>query len=311
MNIRKIITTALFAATLVWVGSCSTDSETEYVGGDLIGFADTALYCPVYEDPDSSYDLGIAATRAVSYDRNFAVEVVAANSSAIEGVHYTLPSYNFTIPAGQTKSSVEVKGIWENFAPTDSVGLQLRLIVPDNYISELNPETQDVEISFVKVCDFDINQFEGYAILSSMFLYEQFYDWYRLVKVEVDPDAENTVIIRNPFSASDIYRDNYDLTIRFNTEDPLSPALEIDGGQIIYSVRNIFEYILGDGWLRAQQSVSYTSFYNMCQKYALFYVDIYAEGDGGGTLGSGYLNVLEWISDEEAEIILREGFDYF
>ncbi len=308
MNIRGFISFAALSFAALTISSCSDKGDSTYVGGDFIGFADTSLLCPVFEDEDATFEVGIAATQAVDYDRDFAVEVVPSKSSAIEGVHYSLPNYSFTIPAGQTKSSVSLQGVWDNFEPTDSVGVHLRLVMPEKYVSNLNPETQDVAISFLKVCDFDINQFEGYAILTSSFLYDLTNSFERLVEVEIDDKAENTIIVKNIFTGSDIYRDNYDLRLKFNTDNPLAPKLEMENGQIVYSVRTLLGGIVGDGWLRAQMNDNMLSQYNVCQGFALFYLDLYAAGEGGGMYGSGYMNVLEWISDEEAEIIIRDGF---
>ncbi len=306
-SIKYISAVVLLCSALL--ASCSNQEESAYNGGSYIGFATSSTMCPVLEDPEASFDVNIAATEAVSFDRNFAVEVVTAKSSAIDGVHYTIPSYNFTIPAGETKSSVAIKGIWGNFEPTDSVGVQLRLLTPDKYASQLNPETREVAISFLKVCDLDINQFSGYAILSSYFLYEQTHKWERLVKIDVDSTEENTLIARNLFCDGDMYSDNYDVKMHLVTDNPLKPALELVGNPVVYDTRNLFEYKLEDGLLRAQQSIGYTSQYNVCQKFAVLFVDLYVEGETGGMLGAGYMNILEWISDEEAEIIIRDGFD--
>jgi hypothetical protein len=51
--------------------------------------------------------------------------------------------------------------------------------------------------------------------------------------------------------------------------------------------------------------VGYPSYYSTCERFAVIYATIYVEEVG--TVGN-YVNILEWVSDDEAERILREGF---
>ena len=47
-----------------------------------------------------------------------------------------------------------------------------------------------------------------------------------------------------------------------------------------------------------KQPTIYTSYYNVCQTFVLQYITVYVKDvDTVGT----YINILEWISDEEAE----------
>ena len=51
------------------------------------------------------------------------------------------------------------------------------------------------------------------------------------------------------------------------------------------------------------QPVAYDSYYNVCQKFVFLYNTISVVGKG--TVGT-YVNILEWISDEEAEQYKKE-----
>ena len=53
------------------------------------------------------------------------------------------------------------------------------------------------------------------------------------------------------------------------------------------------------------QPVDSGSYYSPCEGFLLQYVTMYVEEVG--TVGT-YANILEWISDDEAERIMREGF---
>ena len=95
---------------------------------------------------------------------------------------------------------------------------------------------------------------------------------------------------------------NYDLKIKYDPSDPLKPFVEFDD-QIIGSTAEAFGTIYGNGKLMCTQPVAYDSYYNVCQKFVFLYSTIYMVGKG--TVGT-YVNILEWISDEEAEQYKKE-----
>ena len=53
------------------------------------------------------------------------------------------------------------------------------------------------------------------------------------------------------------------------------------------------------------QPTMYTSYYSTCEKFVFQYVTLHV--DGVGTVGT-YANILEWISDAEAEKLIEEGY---
>jgi hypothetical protein len=70
------------------------------------------------------------------------------------------------------------------------------------------------------------------------------------------------------------------------------------------STGEAFGTIYGNGKLMMMQPADSGSYYSPCEGFLLQYVTVYVEEVG--TVGS-YAHVIEWISDDEAERILREG----
>ena len=92
--------------------------------------------------------------------------------------------------------------------------------------------------------------------------------------------------------------------LKFLTEDRLNPAIEMEE-QVIGSTGEAFGTIYGDGKLLMTTPAGYSNYYSSCERYVLQYVTMYVANVG--TVGT-YVNIFEWISDDEAERIMREGF---
>ena len=69
-----------------------------------------------------------------------------------------------------------------------------------------------------------------------------------------------------------------------------------------------FGQILGDNHILGTHSFYYPSYFNSCQHFVELWMQVYVEnlGETVGTVGHFY-NILEWISDEEAERLQREN----
>ena len=67
--------------------------------------------------------------------------------------------------------------------------------------------------------------------------------------------------------------------------------------------------IHGDNKLLGTTPTYQPSFYNSCQRFVELWNYVYVEdmGEMIGTVGHFY-NVLEWVSDEEADALRKEGF---
>lgn len=285
----------LFFALSVMAG-CSEENAT-YSGPDYVMFSDTLQTIAVQSD-DTYYDIPVTATAACDYDRTYSVEVVDKGSNAIEGVHYDLQSNNVTIKAGERTSSIKIRGHYNNFEDTDSIGVMLRLTADKDKIWDLYG--RDTKVVLVKVCPFDINTFVGYAVLTSTFFtdYMQTTEM-RLLTTEKDPEVENGIILKN------FLYDGYDIKVSFNTDNPLQPLLEMEP-QVVGSTVEAFQGSWhGDDKLRVMNTTGAISYYNVCQNFFFQYMTFYV--NGVGTVGT-YANVVEWISKEEYDYLKKQGY---
>ncbi len=301
---RKFFSLALVGAFFALLGACQQEELMLNAHKDFIGFEDTTALCLV---TDNGHELAIpvGASKVYTNDRVYSVEIVSANSNAIEGLHYELLTPNFIIKAGETKGQVRIKGNYEEIGMMDSLGVHLRLVtLGENQLNEYLPQSHDIKVRFMKYCIPNETNFEGYCVVSSMFLYDYNSDGHqRLIKSEFDLETR-TVRLKNFYSDSDMYRDHYDLEIRLSEEE-LIPTLEIDGDQIVYSVRTLLAQNFGDGWVRIAPNPNIQPIYNACQDMMVFAHDTYVKGQG---YINTYTVTVQWISDAEAEHIKLNGF---
>ena len=251
------------------------------------------------------FSVPVASTVACDYDRTFGVEVIDEGSNAIEGKHYRLLSNSVTIPAGKLAADVKVAGLYENIEPTDSLGFVLKLVMPEQLKFNLYEDSDHTKVVMYKSCPFDRNNFTGWCVLTSLLLRDYPGDntsYQRLIRTEAHPTEERSVILRSCFY------DGYDVTITFNPEDPANPLVTMDKDQVISDEASVFGQILGDNKILTTHSNYYPSYFNSCQRFVELWNQVYVEnlGETIGTVGH-YYNILEWISDEEAERLQREG----
>ncbi len=267
-------------------------------------FSEQEQYFLVEENQDY-FSVAIAATTVAQRDRTFGVEVIDKGSNAIEGLHYRLLSNSVTIPAGELAGEVRVKGIYENIEPTDSLGFTLKLIVPEEMEwRDVYTDATQTKVVMYKSCPFDINNFTGWCLVSSMMVQTYPGDnvsYQRVVKAEKHPSQENTIILRSCFY------DGYDVSLTLHNERPDEPIITMTPDQVISDEASVFGQILGDNHILATHSPYNDSYYNSCQGFAVLWMHVYVEdlGESIGTVGHFY-NVIEWLSDEEAEEIQRE-----
>lgn len=267
-------------------------------------FSEQEQYFLVEENQDY-FSVAIAATTVAQRDRTFGVEVIDKGSNAIEGLHYRLLSNSVTIPAGELAGEVRVKGIYENIEPTDSLGFTLKLIVPEEMEwRDVYTDATQTKVVMYKSCPFDINNFTGWCLVSSMMVQTYPGDnvsYQRVVKAEKHPSEENTIILRSCFY------DGYDVSLKLHNERPDEPIITMAPDQVISDEASVFGQILGDNHILATHSPYNDSYYNSCQGFAVLWMHVYVEdlGESIGTVGHFY-NVIEWLSDEEAEEIQRE-----
>ncbi len=297
-HIFKYITLAFVAVTAF--SSCHERYVT-YDDAEYVMFADTLQTYPVQQDVEY-FSIPVVSTVTRDYDRTFGVEIVDKGNNAIENVHYRLKSNTVTIKAGQTRADVLVHGIYDNIAAEDSLGFQLRLVMDDAL--EMPLYGKDTKAVLMKVCPFDVNNFTGYCVLTSMFLYDYSItgSYQRLVYTEKHPTQENTIICRSWLN------DGYDVTMTFHPEDPMRPVLTMDPDQVASDEGSFFGTTHGDDRILVKNSSINESLFFSCGRYLYLWAEIYVEDFGTpvGTVGHFY-NIMEWISDEEAQRLKSEG----
>ena len=297
-QIIKYMTLAFL--TVAALDSCKERYVT-YSDAEYVMFADTLATYPV-QDTVEYFSIPVVSTVIRDYDRTYGVEIIDKGSNAIENLHYRLQSNTITIKAGENRADVMVHGYYENIEATDSLGFTLQLVMDEKYVMPLyGKQTKAV---LMKSCPFDINDFTGYCVLTSMFLYN--YNatgsYQRLVYTEKHPTEPNTIICRNWIN------DGYDVTMTFNASDPMKPFVTMDAGQVASDEGSFFGISYGDDKLLVTNSSLYDSIFYPCGRYLYIWTEMYVEnlGESVGTVGHFY-NIMEWVSNEEAERLKKEG----
>ena len=102
-----------------------------------------------------------------------------------------------------------------------------------------------------------------------------------------------------------MFYEGYDIKISLDDSDPLAPRVIVPEEQVLGSTGEAFGTIYGNGKLMMSEPSGYTSYYGTCENFMVLYSMMYV--DNVGTVGT-FVNIFEWISKEEAERIMREGF---
>lgn len=289
-------------AALIAFSGCDQD-KVVYSGPNYLMFSDT-LYTYAVQETNEIFNVPVSATVPADYDRTFGVEVIDKESNAVEGKHYKILSNTVTIKAGEMSTDVKVQGLYKNIGITDSLGFALRLVIPDT--EQWSLYKNEAKVVMQKICPFDIKNFKGYCKVTSSYLSSDYYPKkvdLRLVTSDIVEGKENTIVVH------DLYFDGYDMEIKFNRKDVLEPLVEMEE-QICGSTGEAFNTIHGDGKLRLNQPTAYTSFYSTSENFILQYVTMSVNNKDGsyyGTVGT-FVNVLEWISEAEAEKLKEQGY---
>lgn len=289
-------------AALIAFSGCDQD-KVVYSGPNYLMFSDT-LYTYAVQETNEIFNVPVSATVPADYDRTFGVEVIDKESNAVEGKHYKILSNTVTIKAGEMSTDVKVQGLYKNIGITDSLGFALRLVIPDT--EQWSLYKNEAKVVMQKICPFDIKNFKGYCKVISSYLSSDYYPKkvdLRLVTSDIVEGKENTIVVHG------LYFDGYDMEIKFNRKDVLEPLVEMEE-QICGSTGEAFNTIHGDGKLRLNQPTAYTSFYSTNENFILQYVTMSVNNKDGsyyGTVGT-FVNVLEWISEAEAEKLKEQGY---
>ena len=296
-QIIRYMTLALLSAAALC--SCKERYVT-YSDAEYVMFADTLATYPVQKDVEY-FSIPVVSTVVKDYDRTFGVEIIDKGSNAVENLHYRLKSNTITVKAGENRADVLVHGYYDNIEATDSLGFTLQLVMADEL--EMPLYGKQAKAVLMKSCPFDINSFTGYCVLTSMFLYQYSVTgmYQRLVYTEKHPTEENMIICRNWIN------DGYDVTMTFNTEDIMKPFVTMEQGQVASDEGSFFGIAHGDDKILVAGSSLYDSIFYPCGNYLYIWTEMYVEnlGEPVGTVGHFY-NIMEWISDEEAERLRKE-----
>ena len=290
MKIKHLI--ILFIATVLL--GCK-DEQPTYQAPDNIQFTETEHIFGVI-DNEEWFEVEIFATTTTNHDRNIGVEVIASESSAKENLHFKIESNTVTIPAGKLSTAVRIRGIAENIGIAEQPKIILELVLNEEEV--IDAYGIRTEITLQRCCPLDMDNFAGYAKITSTWLMEYMNSDARLVRTEVD-NKTNTIIIK------DMFYEGYDIHVMLDDSDRLEPCVIIPAEQVLGSTGEAFGTIYGNGKLMMSEPKEYSSYYGTCENFMVLYTMMYV--DNVGTVGI-FVNIFEWISDQEAERIMREGF---
>ena len=297
-HIFKYLTFAILAVAAMT--SCKERYVT-YSDAEYVMFADTLATYPVQKDVEY-FSIPVVSTVVKGYDRTFGVEIIDKGSNAIENLHYRLQSNTITIKAGENRADVMVHGYYDNIEADDSLGFTLQLVMDEKL--EMPLYSKQTKVVLQKCCPFDINDYTGYCVLTSMFLYNYSATgaYQKLVFTEKHLTEENMIVCH------DWINDGYDVTMRFNAEDPMRMLVTMDEGQVASDEGSFFGISYGDDKLLVRNSSNYDSLFYPCGRYLYIWTEMYVENLGSpvGTVGHFY-NIMEWVSNEEADRLMREG----
>lgn len=296
----------IIAALALAAVSCK-ETHTLYSDKEYVMFAEESSVRMVTESA-SSFTVPVASTVACDYDRNFGVEIIDSKSKAIEGLHYRLESNTVTIKAGERVGHLTVKADFEQLAAADTLNIALKLVMPETVKWDLYGDETDVKM--VKSCSWNTDDFTGWCVVTSMVIYSypgMNTSFQRLIYVEKHPTEENALVLHN------FLYDGYDITIKLLGDDPAKPWITMDDDQVLSDERSVFGMIHGDDHILVGENMILQSYFDACGRYANLFVSVYVE-DLGRLIGyvtddsdaSTCLNVLEWVSDEEADRLERE-----
>ena len=275
-------------------GDDEDDNKNDDVAYDVM-FSDTLYQLPV-QNNDDYFSLPVVASQVCDYDRVFAVEVVDSISNAIEGRHYSLESNTVTIPAGQLVGNVKVRGFYDNMEGVVTCGFSLRLIATNGQ------SCAETDVVLKKICAFDINAFTGYCYIVSTFLQNYATVEGRIAYSVVDPEEENTIIIK------DYFYDGYDIKVKFTTNDILNPLIKFSEQKLGPTTEAFGTKYGEDGIINVYQPTMYVSYYSSCEHFIWQYMSLYIPCMSGYNTVGTFVNAVEWISKDEAKKRRDEGY---
>lgn len=299
MKKNIIFWSTVIAAAFSAIG-CSESPQT-YSDAEYIMFADTMSVNVVLQDHET-FTVPVVSTVTCDYDRTVGVEIIDNGSTAIEGRDYRLASNTLVIKAGENRADVEVIAEVDNLSDMDTLQFTLQLVMPEAVKWDLYGD--QTKVKMYKVQPFDLNNFTGWCMVTSSCLMElpgmDNTSVQRLIWTEAG-EEENTVVLTNWL------HDGYDVTIKLDPSDPANPSVTMDADQVISNEQYVLGQINADDRIYVEESAVADSYYNTCRNSVMLNVRVYLLdfGQPFATLGY-YDNVMEWVSDEEADRLVAE-----
>lgn len=301
MIMKKLLIGCVAAiAVLASLAGCD-QNRVMYSGPSYLMFSDT-LYEYIVQESNEKFDIPVSATARAGYDRTFAVEVIDKESNAVEGKHYKLLSNTVTIKAGEMAANVEVESMYENIDKHDSLGFALRLVVPESEQWEMYGTKTKVVIH--KYCPFDINNYSGFCKVTSTYFSSYLGGIkLRLITSDVVEDEENTIVLHG------LFYDGFDTKVKFKPDNIEEADIEIEE-HVCGSTSEAFGTIYGNGKMMMTQPSGYPAYYNTCDKFIFMYINVRVDNKDGSLYGvvDTPANVVEWISEAEAEKLREQGY---
>ena len=219
MSVKRIV--AICIAFLL--SACRAD-YTVNVNPDIVMFSQENYTLGVM-DSEEWLEIPISATKVVDYDRNIGVEVLWSESSAIEGLHYVVESNTLTIPKGELTTALRIRGIAENIAVGEELTICFNLVLDQENVSEIYGTRSEVKLQ--RCCKFDINNFVGYAKITSTWTMQYMNSDARLVRTELGK-KENSIVVKDMFYSREDYRveqrtDYEKLNLEITTDGSIKP----------------------------------------------------------------------------------------
>ncbi|WP_137089711.1 hypothetical protein [Mangrovivirga cuniculi] len=129
---------------------------------------------------EGAYEVPVYLTKAVGEDRTVTVEV-SGESTAEEGVHFSIASKSVTIPAGELSAPVSITGDFEALGTDGPQELVLTITQTENTAGF----RQQTTVNLIQFCEYDINSLAGIYTMNSSFFEAQ----YPVVSQAGDGDA--------------------------------------------------------------------------------------------------------------------------
>lgn len=261
--------------------SCSSEvPETHYDGKNFVQFSDSLFSMPVTHD-EPVFEVPVIMSTPSNVDRHIIVDVDLTKTNATEGYHFTIENRNLTIPAGELRANVRIRGNYDHLNVKDSLALTLYIMNHENEQTSLYSKTANVRL--YKIKPFCIDDYIGDMLLTCTFPFSTSQTTTFLTRSEKIDDHSLRVV--GPFS------DSRDLVIKFhdNPSEPFDRNIDMKT-QIAFTD---IQY----GPISMSTVDGAPSYYIPEERAFVLY--LLAEIEHMGAFGSFYY-IFQWITPDEA-----------